>query len=446
MQAQQDDFTPITIQEYAAMLRRRWWLLIIAPAVAVIVAFLVTQQQETLYESSASILVSQLSPSGAVANSDIQTANALARTYEKFVLTRPVLERAVNALQSPQNVDTLRSELTVSVDPDSPIIRIGTRQQTPADAARVANAVSEQFIAWLSESQVIPIGTGTQVAIGSRAEVPGAAPPPPTLRNMALAALLAVVIAGAGAITLERLSPRVRSSRDVERSSGLPILAFAPRSRRGEVWEVLNRPESGMSNAFRTLRAWLELATHHDGTRVIVIVGSAKADGSASVAGALATSFALGGHQTLLVDANLRDPRQHELFGLRSMPAGLADALGAWPTGDIERLLENGPAPKLRRLHAGTNEALTAEVLATPQRLAGLIQCLRAQAEIVVIDAPPMLKDANALLLAGMADEVLVVARSGRTRPEQLARVVEMLRPTGADIPGAILVGSIGVA
>ncbi|MGH2521845.1 MAG: CpsD/CapB family tyrosine-protein kinase, partial [Anaerolineales bacterium] len=148
----------------------------------------------------------------------------------------------------------------------------------------------------------------------------------------------------------------------------------------------------------------------------------------------LAVTLAQGGRTTLLVDCDLRKPRQHELFGVPAQP-GLTtmildnlDEPPLSPTGvDDLRLLPAGPLPPN-----------PADLLGS-RRMESLIATLKSRADIVLFDAPPVIAVTDAALLASKLDGVLLVVSAGHTRREHAQRAKELLERINVRIVGTVL-------
>src|SRR5262249_42936812 len=149
-----------------------------------------------------------------------------------------------------------------------------------------------------------------------------------------------------------------------------------------------------------------------------------------TVASNLATSLAHAGRRVLLVDADMRRPIQHEVFGLgrdRGLPHALKDIL---PLG---RVIQPSPVENLDLLLAGPAVSNPAELLASPQ-LTQAIQEMRQTYDVVIIDTPPLLAVADGSILAQSVDGILLVVRTTTTCRPDVERMVELLQTLGTPV------------
>jgi non-specific protein-tyrosine kinase len=195
---------------------------------------------------------------------------------------------------------------------------------------------------------------------------------------------------------------------------------------------MLSQPTSPMAEAFRALRANLKFAGGEHPPRAILLADTGTGEGRALVAANLAVALAQAGDATLLIDADLRQSRQHALFGV-SNEAGVSTFLG----GDALPVAAT-TVPHLSLLPAGPTPSNPAELLAAA-RGPLLLARAREAATFVILDAPPISAVADALALAAIVDGVLLVVRAGKTRRPAAQRAKDQLERVGANLLGVVL-------
>jgi capsular exopolysaccharide synthesis family protein len=195
-------------------------------------------------------------------------------------------------------------------------------------------------------------------------------------------------------------------------------------------------PNSPAAEAYRTLRTNVQFASIDAPLRSILVTAVGTQEDKSAVAANLAISLAQGGSRVVLVDADLRRPRQHVLFGLAN-DEGLTSAVLPSANQDALPLRESG-VDNLQVLTAGTQPANPADLLGS-QRMAELLERLKASADILVLDSPPALAVTDAAVLARRVDGVLLVVRSGKTKRDQAAKARRLLERVNARILGAVL-------
>ena len=186
------------------------------------------------------------------------------------------------------------------------------------------------------------------------------------------------------------------------------------------------------AEAYRTLRTAL-LLSRAISPRVILVSSATGAEGKTTTAVNMAAALATCGAKVLLVDADLRQPRCHTALGLPPSP-GLSDLLtGRVNTEPVQTNVEN-----LSLLPAGHPAANPTELL-TSWLMCKLLQEARERFEFVVLDSPPVLAVSDGLLLANLADGVVFVAESGRSRQDDARLAIERVLQTGGVPVGVVL-------
>ena len=197
---------------------------------------------------------------------------------------------------------------------------------------------------------------------------------------------------------------------------------------------TLTDPRSPVAEAFRTLRTNLIFSSLDHPLTTLLVTSATPEDEKSLTLANLAVTMAQGGRKTILVDCDLRRPRQHEIFGVAAQP------------GLTELILEGGAAPALAAtgvedlhiLPAGALPPNPADLLSS-RRMEAAIATLKARADIVLFDAPPVLAVTDAALLASKLDGVLLVVSAGQTKREHAQRAKELLEKIHVHIAGAVL-------
>lgn len=215
----------------------------------------------------------------------------------------------------------------------------------------------------------------------------------------------------------------------------------------------------------RTAARVLAIARSSGDAQVILVASPSPDDGKTTVAANLAVAFALLGQKTVLVDADLRKPRMHQLLDLRN-DAGLSTYL----TGRLEarqileqlargaetgeaaeaeegaeeaararaRLLRETSIPHLRAVTAGPVTTNPMQCLESA-RFASFLEHLRGTADRIVIDSPPLSVAADGARLAARADAILLVLVAGRTQRHEASWAKHFLAETGTPVFGVVL-------
>jgi non-specific protein-tyrosine kinase len=200
---------------------------------------------------------------------------------------------------------------------------------------------------------------------------------------------------------------------------------------------ALTEPASPAAEAYRRLRVNLTTPAQGAPPRTLMVVAASPDVEKLAVVANLAVTFARVGKRVVVVDADLRDPGLHTVFGVASEP-GLSNVLRAPALG--LPLQETG-VPGLRVLASGPLVEVPSELLASPA-VGDIIARLRDEADIVLFDVPPVIAATDAAELAPQVDGVLLVVAAGRTKRDDARRALELLTRVGAPVIGATLVNA----
>jgi receptor protein-tyrosine kinase len=197
------------------------------------------------------------------------------------------------------------------------------------------------------------------------------------------------------------------------------------------------RPGHFTVEALRQLRTqlllrWLDTTPDR---RSFALIGAEAAVGRSFIAANLAVLFAQLGEKTLLIDADLREPRQHHLFRLPN-DLGVATVLTERANLDVARNIV--PLPKLTVLTAGVRPPNPQELLSRPA-FARMIDAARHEFDVVLIDTPPWDDGADAQIIAARAGASILVTRQDRTSIRSIAAIVTALRECGAHLVGSVV-------
>jgi capsular exopolysaccharide synthesis family protein len=324
--------------------------------------------------------------------------------------------------------------------------------------AREAETTRSLYNNLLARLKDLDVAVGADTSNMSVAE-PAATPRRPYWPNVPVALALSLttsLLLGVGlAFVLDSAESTVRDSRDVLRTTGLATLAVVPdfsgaaslgrrlTGRRSAATPPIllgNGNGNGhgqdplQAEAYRTLRTSLLLSAAPQAPRVLVVTSPMGSEGKTTTAVNTAAALASCGTPVLLIDGDLRLPRCHAALGRPAEP-GLAEYLAARvPEAPIQRT----DVDNLFLLPAGRIPRNPGELL-TSWRMSKLLRDARERFAFVVIDSPPVLVVSDGLLLANLADGVIVVAESRRSRQEQVRVALERLHAVGATPLGVVL-------
>lgn len=199
---------------------------------------------------------------------------------------------------------------------------------------------------------------------------------------------------------------------------------------------TLTDPRSPAAEAYRTLRTNLTFAALDKPIETLVVTSPAPGRGKSSVLANMAITMAQGERRTILVDADLRRPGLHEIFGVAN-DRGLTTMIVEEAAMDDPPLIEVG-VDNLWLVPSGPLPPNPADILGS-RKMEQVIATLKARADIVLFDAPPVIAVTDAAVLGTKVDGVLLVVSAGRTRREHAERAKESLERVHVRIVGAVL-------
>ena len=183
------------------------------------------------------------------------------------------------------------------------------------------------------------------------------------------------------------------------------------------------------------MRTALYFSTHGKEYKLLQITSPGMGDGKTTTVANLGISIAQSGKRTLLVDADFRRPRLHELFGL-SAPVGMATVLAGEAT--LDEAIQQSPVPGLSILPCGPIPPNPAELLTSP-RFQEVLAVLRERYDLVMIDTPPLLAVSDPAVVAPRVEGVLIVLRYSKDGRPSAQRAKQILDTLGVNVLGVVV-------
>lgn len=315
------------------------------------------------------------------------------------------------------------------------------------DAAQV-RALAYADVAKVQELNVIGTSYANLAALTvdpgivlTDATVPTAPEGLPFLAGPIMGGLLGLVVALTAAFLVDRSDDRIRHGRAELGALGVPMLGSAPVARSTEKGTTgadrLYPVNTAGGDAYRRLQGSLVFNLDSENKSTVLVAGVKKAQPATFVAANVGATAARAGRRTLLVGADLRNAQLTKHLGLDPERPGLSDVIldGESLASSIQSVEGE---ENLSVLGAGTNLERPAGVLQS-ESFARLIAAVDADYDLVVIEAPPVLKVADAVDIAALCDGTVVVADRRSDARQAIADTVEQLRNVGSDIVGVVV-------
>jgi capsular exopolysaccharide synthesis family protein len=254
-----------------------------------------------------------------------------------------------------------------------------------------------------------------------------------TTQKIALIFVLALMLGTGAAFTAEHFNSSIRSQKEIS-ALGLPVLGVVPRLKHGD-GGALKKASSPVIEALRGVRLNLVYAHGTAGSLTATITSACQGDGKSFVASNLALAFAYAGHQTLLIDGDVRRGASHHLLGRHRKP-GLTDLLvGRAPR---DQVIQKTQFPRLHYIASGTRTSQAPEFLGSPA-MAQLIVSLRASYGVILVDSPPLGAGVDALSLGAVTGNMLLVLRGGVTDRAAIEAKLDLVERLPIRVLGCIV-------
>jgi capsular exopolysaccharide synthesis family protein len=281
------------------------------------------------------------------------------------------------------------------------------------------------------------------ISIVDAARVP-IAPFKPSLKlNLAIAIALGGFIGVLAAFLLEALDDTVRGAEDVEGLVGAPVLTLIPKVNLRELGLqdeelgllAFRDPKSAVAESVRSLRTQLLFSTADGAPDILHFTSGGPREGKTTTAINTAIAFAQAGNTVLMIDCDLRNPSLQRAFSLPNTK-GLTNYLAG-----SAKPLEISQATMVTRLFTITSGPLPpnpVELLASAKML-DLLSVAAERFDIVIIDGPPVIGLADAIVLANLAKATIFIVDAEATHRREIASAVKRLRQANAHLLGAVL-------
>ncbi len=287
-------------------------------------------------------------------------------------------------------------------------------------------------------SELAQAGTASVTQVAAPAIAPSNAP---ISRNLVLGGVIGLIMGAAAALLVENLDRSIKSSEDI---SGVPVLGSIPRPGRDMAGvdlslATMNYTGSAVAEGYQKVRTALEFALLGRKITSLLITSPDQAEGKTTTSANLAWAMSAVDHRVVLADVDFRRPRIHDVFGCPPEP-GLSDNLLHGTPLNKLALRVDDERSNMVIIPTGAQPPSPGDFVASPA-FSGLLRNLEAEADLVILDSPPVLPVSDALSIARQVDGVIIAARAGKTSSSDLNKAVENLRAVGADVLGVCLIG-----
>jgi capsular exopolysaccharide synthesis family protein len=447
-----------TVRDVMALFRRRWWVVVACVVLIPAAVYVYSTHQPKTYE--ASVVVQPDPTTTAIGGNDQTPSQNFVGTLEGYAGLGQVAGATARLLHRPYgDIEDLRANIST----DTGWLTLIATAATPSLAVNAANAYATALTNYVRgdarsqlDKQIVGVRQSLALTrnplqrreardtLASLTAVRDAttrplrvvasphaskASPHPT-RNALLALLLAVLIAPALVVAVDRLDRTVRRPTELERLSGAALLAGIPKE------AFAGAGGSRSDRAFERLRDSLIFFDPDRRPDSVAVVSPLEDEGRTAVAVGLARSFARAGRRVMLVDADLRAPDVAARMDMLASP-GLSDVLegGYDLDGAVRRV--GGFESELTVLPAGSPSQRPVELLGS-DAMSRLLARLSEEFDFVIIDTAPLLVTGGALALVSRSSGVVSVGRLQQPPHDAVRRMMRMVTDAGGHMLGIV--------
>jgi polysaccharide biosynthesis transport protein len=465
---------------YVKALRRNWALAACIVLTTVLVGVVVSTLAPKSYDATANVLIGQRAQLDALLGANDYTPDPErdVNTSLELVTLEPVAEDVSRRLGLGLSAGALIGKVRTATAGNSNLVSITVRDDSPARAARIANAFANAYrdfraraaqaslddaIAGASERAAQLPGGGERdaletelrrlqaaaafqtggVQIVRRATAASAVASRRTLQSAVIAGFLGIVLAAVVVVVLARTDKRIRSSDDLEAAARRQVLATVPTSTRADGAEEAR-------DALATLALALTLREHKPRLgrgplrtgpvpRVLLLASPGPREGTTKITLGLANALGDMGRRVIAIEADFREPSFATLLGLERS-GGLASVLeGARDLDEalVELPSAGGDGAQVLALTAGST-SVSPQPLLAGFRMGAVVAEASRIADVVLLAGAPMTPFGDSFALVPLADAALVVGRLDLTRRDEAARAVRTLEELEIPLLGAV--------
>lgn len=491
----------VDLRDIMRIARRRGWLIVLTMAIAGSTAFAVSSQQDPQYSATATLLIVPAQTIGSNELTALQASRSIAETYRLLITTGPVLERVVEELNLPYDAVELDERVSTAIVGETQVIEVTAIDGDPDVAALIATTVVQQFQvrmeeqnrtrlgianvdaesqdnttvesqspqsqnsaaerqvdflsrglghieASLSEGQVPasaadssdPVPVTALIEIWEPARVPSEPFEPQPLLSLAIGLIVGLLLGIGLIVVVEFLDNTVKPEHDLQSLVNAPVLSTIGQiaklqSGSSQLFTVTHE-RSGPAEAMRLLRTNLDFASASEEIKTLVITSPGPGEGKSTLTANLGVVMAQAGAKTVILDGDLRKPTLHKIFGVQN-DAGVTTLI-THPDKSWTSVSKQVATPNLFLVPSGPIPPNPSDLLSS-ERFNQLLERIRQESDIILIDSPPVHSASDSLSLAGHADGLLLVSQSHKTRTDALRGAAQAARQGRIRLVGLVL-------
>lgn len=427
----------VDLRDYLHVARKRWPFVLASVAVAIAVAAILTVRTPPQYATSVTFFIT--TPNTGV--TDAYQGGLFSQQRVKSYANLLAGDRLATAVAAQNrvglNASEVRGRITAAPVPETVLLRATITDRYPDRSMLIAQELARQFKTLVEQLETPPGGmlSAVKVEVIAGPELNTAPVSPRPARNISLAILIGLAIGFGVAVLREALDTTIKTSESLRETVSAPVLATVPfdAAAKDDPLLVGATARSARAESIRQLRTNLQFVDVDHPVKTLVVTSAIPGEGKSSTACNLAILFAESGKRVVLIDADLRRPRLAEYLNLESS-AGLTTVLAG--QARVSDVLQRW-GDQLWVLSSGLLPPNPSELLGS-KHMAELLNELREEFDIVIVDCPPLLPVTDGAVVAAHADGALLLVRCQKTTTAQAASAAQALRSVDARLLGCV--------
>lgn len=382
-----------------------------------------------VYNANPSLINYQYADSGSIA-----AANKLIETYAVVVRSNKVLDAVAERLGTNVSAGAIASTLTLSSVGDTGVMRVSCTTRDPQLSMDICNAVVD-----VAPAEIIRVVSAGSVQVIDYAYLPTQPNDHQVMRRGITGAMGGAVAAVALLVLLFLLNRRLTDSKELTDNYKLPLLASIPRQHKhDERTDYVIGPESAsqLLASYAKLRMNVVFACENKTIRTLLISSAVPGEGKSTIAANLAVSFSMDGERVLLVDCDMRKPKQSSTFRLEPDRPGLSDMLAGLAGRDdvIVREVREG----LDILPSGTIPPNASELLHSPTMI-NFLRDMQDEYDRILLDMPPINVLIDSLTLTEIDAGMLFITRCDYSDHREIRKALSSAEFAKINVLGIIM-------
>lgn len=434
----------LDIKELIGILLEKKWVIIIATIICMMIGYLYNSYfTEPLYKSSTTLLLAKTSDNTskyqsdneidkAITQTDVTLNEKLVSTYSELAKSSGVIGKVINNLNLNISEDEIKKNISISEVDNTEILKVSVANTNGKVAASIANELATVFSDRIKDLYSIDNIKIVDSAIESK-QAFNVNPKKYAILGAGVGFVISIIYV----LFLNILRNTARSARQVERNTKISVLATIGKDKsNSEELTAYVDSRSSITEGFKGLRTNIKFYKKEP-IKSIAITSSVPEEGKSWISSNLATVFAKNGEKVLLIDADMRRGRQHNIFHVRQRD-GLSELLKSKDIENIGQYIQKTSIDNLHVLTCGDFTQDSSELLLTSVFEKSL-EILNKYYDMIIIDTTPNSIVTDGIIISRLVDTNIIVTKYNYTDLETIDRIKDNIKKVRGDVLGLVI-------